>query len=137
MYETRLRVVGLVSLEELRRVKDLVTCYKYINGFIDVDTHHFSPARCLRTRSTHDQKLQIQFCQTNCFKFSFLKCVVPAWNSLLLFLFLLRILFCLKNICPCITTLAISRERYMLYQLRFVVYVFLGCTHYCFFLFLG
>ena len=50
-YETRLHVLGLVSLEERRRVKDLVTCYKYINGFIDVDTDHFSPAHCLRTRS--------------------------------------------------------------------------------------
>ena len=68
-YESRLRLLELVSLEERRRVKDLVTCYKYINGFIDVDTRHFSPAHCLRTRSSHDQKLQIQFCQTKGFKF--------------------------------------------------------------------
>ena len=36
-YETRLCVLGLVSLEERGRIKDLVTCYKYINGFTDVD----------------------------------------------------------------------------------------------------
>ena len=29
-YVTRLCVLGLVSVEERRRVKDLVTCYKYI-----------------------------------------------------------------------------------------------------------
>ena len=34
-YETQLCVLGLVSLEERRRIKDLVTCYKYINGFTD------------------------------------------------------------------------------------------------------
>ena len=81
-YETRLRVLGLVSLEERRRIKDLVTCYKYINGFTDADIHYFSPSLCLRTRFSHNQKLQIQFCQTNGFMFSFFNRVVPAWNSL-------------------------------------------------------
>ena len=33
-YETRLRALGLVSLEERRRVKNLVTCYKYISGLV-------------------------------------------------------------------------------------------------------
>ena len=80
-YETRLCVLGLVSLEERRRIKDLVTCYKYINGFTDVDIHYFSPG-CLRTRSSHNQKLQIQSCHSNCFMFSFFNRVVPAWNSL-------------------------------------------------------
>ena len=42
-----------------------------------MDSHHFSPAHCLRTRSSHDQKLQIQFCRTNCFKFSFFNRVPP------------------------------------------------------------
>ena len=80
-YETRLHVLGLVSLEERRRIKDLVTCYKYINGFTDVDIHYFLPGS-LRTRSSHNQKLQIQSCHTNCFMFSFFNRVVPAWNSL-------------------------------------------------------
>ena len=95
-YETQLHVLELVCLEERRRIKDLVTCYKYINGFTDVDVHYFTPSLCLRDRSSHNQKLQIQFCRTNCFKFNR---VVLAF---LILLFLLRILSCLENICLCI-----------------------------------
>ena len=77
-YETRLCVLGLVSLEEHRTIKELVTCYKYINGFTDVDIYYFTPGLCLRTRSSRTQKLQIQFCRTNCFKSSFFNRVVIA-----------------------------------------------------------
>ena len=59
----------------LWRNEDLVTCYKYINGFTDVDMHYFSSGLCLRTRSSHNQKLQIQL-------FSFFNHVVLAWNYL-------------------------------------------------------
>ena len=68
--EERRRIKDLASLEERKRIKDLVTCYKYINGFTDVDIHYFLPG-CLRTRSSHNQKLQIQSCHTNCFMFFF------------------------------------------------------------------
>ena len=39
-YETQLRVLGLVSLEERRRVKDLVTCYMYISLTCTLITSH-------------------------------------------------------------------------------------------------
>ena len=81
-YETRLCLLGLDYLEDRRKIKDLTTCYKYMNGFIDVDRHHFSPSHFLRTRSHNDSKLQVHFCRTNYFLFSFFNRVVTSWNSL-------------------------------------------------------
>ena len=96
-YETQLLVLGLVSLEEHRRTKDLVTCYKCINGSTDVDTHYLSPSLC--TRSSYNQKLQIQFCHT----ITVLIVLCLHGIAFLILLFLLRILSCLENICHCIT----------------------------------
>ena len=89
-----MRVLGLLSVEECRRIKDLVTCYKYINGFTDVDVHYFTPGLCLRTRSSHSQKLQIQFC----WSFFFLIELCLHGIAFLILLFLLRILLCLVNV---------------------------------------
>ena len=113
-YETRLRVLGLVSLEKRKRIKDLVTCYKYTNGFINVDTHHFSCTCSLSKNQIQSRPEITDSVLPNCFKFS-LAVLYQHKILFLILLFLLRILFCLKNICLCITTLAINSVHYMLY----------------------
>ena len=126
-YETRLRVLGLVSLEERRRIKDLVSCYKYINGFTDVDVHYFTPGLCLRTRSSHNQKLQIQFCRTVLSSLFLIELCLHGIAFLIL-LFLLRILLCLENVCLCITVQVINKSvllcLFLWYVLTIVFFVF-------------
>jgi len=88
-YTSHLIFLHLESLESRCHVKDLTTCYKYLSNFIDVNTHHFTPSLSSRTRSQHNQKLQLHFCRINSYKFSFLT-VISAWNS---------IPFCIVNAC--------------------------------------
>ena len=66
-------VANLLHSIASRTIKDLVTCYKYINGFTDVDSHYFSIQ--LQPEVT-DSVLP------NCFMFSFFNRVVLAWNCL-------------------------------------------------------
>jgi len=70
-YISRLIFLHLESLESCHHVKDLTTCYKYLNGFIDVNTHRFTPSLSSRTRSQHNQKLQLHFCRINSYKLPF------------------------------------------------------------------
>ena len=81
-YTSRLIFLHLESLESHCHVKDLTAGYKYLNGFIDVNTHHFTPSLSSRTRSQHNQKLQLHFCRINSYKFSLFNRVVSAWNSI-------------------------------------------------------
>ena len=65
-------------------IKDLVTCYNYINGFTDVDIHHFSPGLA-------PKQLQIQLCQT-VLTFLFLILLCSHGIPFPIFVFLFRIL---------------------------------------------
>ena len=68
-YTSRLIFLHLESLESCCHVKDLTTCYKYSYDFIDVNTHHFTPSLSSRTRSQHNQKLQLHFCRIKSYVF--------------------------------------------------------------------
>ena len=83
--------------EEHRRIKDLVTCYKYINGFIDVNNR---TVIVLRTRSSHN--LKFHSAKQTLLSFPFLTMLSLLGILSLMLLFLLRMLFCVRNICPCI-----------------------------------
>ena len=96
-YETQLCVLGLVSLEECRRIKDLVTCYMV--SLMHVDVHYFTPGLCLtRSRS-------YRFSSATLTVLSSLLLIELCLHGIafLILLFLLRVLSYLENVCLCIT----------------------------------
>ena len=75
-------------MEERRKVKDLVTWYKYINFII---SHPLIVYKS--TRSSHEQKVHMHSVLPNCFRFCFLIVLYQHGILFLILLFLLRFLF--------------------------------------------
>ena len=132
--QTRLCVLGLVSLEEHRRIKDLITCYKYINDFTDVDVHYFTPGLCL----TRSRSYKFSSATLTVLSSLFLIELCLHGIAFLILLFLLRVLSYLENVCLCITVQVIISQCYCacffgMYSLLFFFFFFFSLLFFIYF----
>ena len=86
-YLVRLRKLRLLSLEDRRRMEDVVFFYNVVHNHVrlNLDSRvRFSrdADRGYALRSMHTPNLLTSLSRTNLFKFSFMKRIVEEWNSL-------------------------------------------------------
>ena len=80
--EDRLKITGLMTLEERRNRDDLIETFKIIKGFSKVDySKWFTLSHNHRTRGPR-YKLIKSKCKLNVRRNFFSQCVVNAWNKL-------------------------------------------------------
>jgi hypothetical protein len=81
-YHQRLRKLNLVTLEARRLQTDLITMFKMLNNYINIDFNDlFQISGNVNTRG-HRFKLVKPQCQNNVFLFSFACRRIDVWNSL-------------------------------------------------------
>ena len=82
-YVDRLKELDWFSLEVRRKYVSLVTLYKIIFGYCDIDPNNdLDLIGQTRTRANHSYKLRHKIFHTNYFKYSFFNRYVIDWNSL-------------------------------------------------------
>ena len=82
-YDDRLKKLSWSTLEDRRKYLSLVTLYKIIFGYIDINPNNYLDlAGPTRTRANHNYKLLPKAYHTNYFKFSFFNRYIEDWNSL-------------------------------------------------------
>ena len=81
-YEDRLIRIGIPTLKERRDRGDMITVFKYLKGFNNVNSdNHFERSNCTTTRG-HSLKLKKQIVNKDVSKYFFSNRVVDRWNSL-------------------------------------------------------
>ena len=78
-YFSRLKILGLETLEHRRLINDLVLYYKTLNGHCDL-VLNVAPSSCV-TRD-NNFKLSKQTCSIDVRNFFYSNRIVDAWNSL-------------------------------------------------------
>ena len=83
-YESRLKELNLVSLEQRRFIADVTFLYKVLNGYFNVDFSSFLNFYCPEFffRSFDYLKLRKNFARTTSFKNSYFDRIVDSWNCL-------------------------------------------------------
>ena len=81
LYQERLNVLELKSLEVRRIEYDLILLYKLVNGLVDMDSDGFFTYNQNNTRG-HNSRINIQSSRLNCRKYFFIDRTVPIWNAL-------------------------------------------------------
>lgn len=81
-YNNRLKLLGLDRLELRRLRADLVTCYKIINGLLDIPFDSFFRLADYRSTRGHSLKLFLPDSRINARAHSFPVRVVTLWNRL-------------------------------------------------------
>jgi len=80
IYEDRLSLVNLTTLETRRLRGDLIEVFKISKGFDDLDPNIFFELSQAHTRG-HSLKLIKPRCRLDIRKFSFAHGVIDVWNS--------------------------------------------------------
>ena len=82
-YDDRLKKLGWSTLEDQRKYLSLVTLYKILFGYIDINPNNYLDlVGPTRTRANYNYKLRPKSYHTNYFKFSFFNRYIEDWNSL-------------------------------------------------------
>ena len=83
-YESCLKELNLVSLNQRRFIADVTFSYKVLNGYFNVDFSGFQSFYCLGDRYTFRSfdslKLRKNFARTTGFKNSYFSRIVDSWN---------------------------------------------------------
>ena len=83
-YSTRLKLLGLSSLEKRRLIHDLVLAYKIIFGLLDVQSSNYFTLRTVVNTVTRGNpyKIVVNNCRVNIRQYYFTERIGPVWNSL-------------------------------------------------------
>jgi len=81
-YNNRLKLLGLDRLELRRLRADLVTCYRIINGLLDIPFDTFFRLVDYRCTRGHPLKLFLPDSRINARAYSFPVRVIALWNRL-------------------------------------------------------
>ncbi|XP_063874161.1 uncharacterized protein LOC135107755 [Scylla paramamosain] len=82
-YEERLEEMGLLTLQERRESRDLITMYKLVNNIERIDKNDLVPQmEGERQMMGHGKKIKMSGCLSNIKKYSFLYRTIEVWNDL-------------------------------------------------------
>lgn len=80
---TMLENLNLQSLDKRRKIARLTLLYKCIHNIVNVDKKiYLKPAKEMRTRNSHNLKLQLPISTKDVFKYSFFTRTAGDWNNL-------------------------------------------------------
>ena len=82
VYEDRLRILELPSLQHRRRRGDMIQTFKIVSGIDRTDASHILEFREESTTRGHDKKIFKQRARLNVRKSAFSHRIVNDWNSL-------------------------------------------------------
>ena len=85
-YEQRRKKLNLLSLEQKRFLFHVLSLYKALNGYINIDlstyVQFFSDSDRYPLRGKDECTLKKNYARTDTFKFSFFSRIVDMWNTL-------------------------------------------------------